>query len=57
MPVPPNQPPQRPLTVVSAQNIQRIPLEQFDVKSLSREKIRDFSASGNCRLQIRLSKK
>ena len=53
MPVPPNQPPQRPSNVVTAQNIQRIPLEQFDVKSLS----------GNCsgseiyRQQIKLLKR
>jgi len=46
MPVPPNQPPQRPSNVVTAQNIQRIPLEQFDVKSLSRDKIRELFRVG-----------
>lgn len=42
---PPNQPPMRPggIPQVSAQ---RIPLEQFDVKSLSREKIRELFRLG-----------
>ena len=46
MPVPPNQPQQRPATAVPTQNIMRIPLEQFDVKALSRDKIRELFRVG-----------
>jgi type IV pilus assembly protein PilB len=46
MPIPSNQPQQRPSAGASSQPAQRIMLEQFDVKTLSRDKIRDLFRGG-----------